>query len=227
MKTASIAAAALVCLSLSCQKPSSEPSPEAPARAAPSVKASAQASAQASAAPEAPSREDEVEGARKYFTDAVLVNQDNRPMRFYSDVIQGKTVIINSFFTSCTGSCLAMAATLAKLQDRLGDRLGNDVFIASISVDAENDTPDKLKAYALKHKAKKGWFFFTGEEAVVGEVVRKLGERVNVPNDHSAIIIAGNDRTGLWKKVFGLAQPEEVIRVVQSVVDDRGEDPPQ
>jgi protein SCO1 len=43
--------------------------------------------------------------AHKYFTDVVLVNQDGKKMRFYSDLIQHKVVIINSFFGTCQTSC--------------------------------------------------------------------------------------------------------------------------
>src|SRR5690242_17232145 len=34
--------------------------------------------------------------AHKYFTDVVLVNQNGEKMRFYSDLLKGKVVIINS-----------------------------------------------------------------------------------------------------------------------------------
>ncbi len=43
--------------------------------------------------------------AEKYFTDVELINQDGKKVRFYSDVLKGKTVIVNAFFTSCTSVC--------------------------------------------------------------------------------------------------------------------------
>lgn len=62
--------------------------------------------------------------AQKYFTDVVLLNQDGEEMRLYSDLLKGKIVVINSFFTSCTGICPVMAKTFAEIQDWLGDRTG-------------------------------------------------------------------------------------------------------
>ena len=59
--------------------------------------------------------------AHKYFTDVELVNQNGEKMRFYSDLIQGKVVIINSFFATCQGSCLPLNQNLAKVQEALGD----------------------------------------------------------------------------------------------------------
>jgi len=39
------------------------------------------------------------------------------------------------------------------------------------------------------------------------------------------IMIVGNERTGLWKKAFALAPPEEIAKVVDSVLNDPGEAP--
>jgi hypothetical protein len=35
-------------------------------------------------------------------------------------------------------------------------------------------------------------------------------------------MIIGNDKTGLWKKVFSLAASESVIPIVESVLNDKG-----
>jgi protein SCO1 len=35
------------------------------------------------------------------------------------------------------------------------------------------------------------------------------------------IMIIGNERTGLWKKAFGLAKSDELISVVESVLNDK------
>ncbi|PYS86052.1 MAG: hypothetical protein DMF70_03020, partial [Acidobacteria bacterium] len=64
--------------------------------------------------------------AHKYFTDLVLLNQNGERMRFYSDLLQGKVVIINSFFATCQGSCLPMNRNLEKVQEALGDHIGKD-----------------------------------------------------------------------------------------------------
>jgi protein SCO1/2 len=157
----------------------------------------------------------------KYFTDVELVNQNGEKMRFYSDLLQGKTVIINSFFATCQGSCLPITRNLEKLQESLGDRLGKDARIISISVDPTVDTPAELKAYSKKFHARPGWYFLTGSKANVDFVLKKLGQFVEEKQDHYNVIIIGNERTGLWKKAFGLAKSEELVKVVDSVVNDQ------
>lgn len=160
--------------------------------------------------------------SQKYFTDVQLVNQDGDTMRLYSDLISGKVVIINSFFATCAGSCPIMAGSFARIQEHLGDRLGKDVILISISVDPVMDTPAKLKEYAGHYHARRGWYFLTGTKANVDFALQKLGQFVEDKNDHLNVIIIGNERTGLWKKAFGLAKPEELISVVDSVLNDKG-----
>jgi protein SCO1/2 len=177
--------------------------------------------ARASAQGAQPSQAAEQSPAQKYFTDVSLVNQDGEPMRLYSDLLRGKVVVIDFFFATCQGTCLPMSRNLQKVQDSLGERLGKDVFLVSISVDPAVDTPARLKEYAKKLNAKPGWYFLTGEKANVDFALRKLGQYVEDKQDHTNIFIIGNERTGLWKKAFGLAKPDDIIKVVDSVVNDQ------
>ena len=159
--------------------------------------------------------------AHKYFTDVVLINHNGEKVRFYTDLLAGKVVIINSFFATCKGVCLPMNRNLEKIQEALGDRIGKDVYIISISVDPTVDTPPRLKEYAKKLNAKPGWYFMTGEKQNVELALKKLGQLVANKQDHLNIFIIGNERTGLWKKAFGLAQSDELLKVVESVLNDK------
>lgn len=160
--------------------------------------------------------------AQNYFGEIPLVDQDGQTRRLYSDLLQGKVVVIDFMFTSCTGACPLMSNNFAKIQDWLGDRLGKDVYLLSVSVDPVNDTPAKLKEYAARFKARPGWYFLTGSKENVDAALHKLGNYVETPEAHQNLFIIGNERSGLWKKAFGLAQPEALIPIVQSVVEDKG-----
>src|SRR4051794_33619736 len=67
--------------------------------------------------------------------DVSLVDQDGKPVHFYSDLVHGKVVMMSSIFTSCTTVCPPLGATFAKVQKLLGDRAGRDVHLISVSVD--------------------------------------------------------------------------------------------
>jgi protein SCO1/2 len=159
--------------------------------------------------------------AEKYFSDVELINQDGERLRFYSDVLKNKVVIINAFFSTCTSVCPPMNRNLEKIQEALGDRLGKDVFLVSISVDPETDTPTRLKEYSRRFHARPGWMFLTGKKENVDWALYKLGQYVETKGDHSTIVIIGNEPKGLWKKALGLAQAEELVRIVEDVINDR------
>jgi protein SCO1 len=161
-------------------------------------------------------------GAAHYFANLTLTDQDGRRVDLYRDLMKGKVVAINSFFTSCAGSCPVMAKAFAHVQEKLGDRVGRDVFLISITVDPATDTPAMLKKYATDWKARSGWTFLTGSSDEVGAALKKLGLFVESRETHQNLILVGNDRTGLWKKLFGLAKPDEITSLIEGVVDDRG-----
>jgi protein SCO1/2 len=154
--------------------------------------------------------------ARAYFTDTVLVDQDGRSHRFYSDLVAGRVVIVNIIFTGCRSSCPIIMGRLVELQDLLGPKRG-DVSILSISVDPVLDTPQALHAYADGLKAGPGWYFLTGAKEAVDTVLRRLGNRASNPEDHSDVIVVGNDASGSWIKLTAIATTEDIARAVLEV----------
>jgi protein SCO1/2 len=159
--------------------------------------------------------------AHKYFSDVELVNQHGQPLRFYSDLLQGKVVVISSFMATCKGACPPKNRNLEKIQDAAGDRLGKDVLILSITVDPNTDTPAKLKDYASAYHAKPGWHFLSGKKENVDWALYKLGQYFADKEQHTNILVIGNEKTGLWKKAFGLAASAELIKVFESVLNDK------
>ncbi len=167
-------------------------------------------------------RANKVEAGRAYFTDVVLIDHEGHEQRLWSDLIQDKTVVISPFFTHCNGVCPKLAASLGKIQEGLGERVGKDVLILSITVDPTRDTPEQVAQYARDVQPKAGWLFLSGAKANVDLALKRLGYYVDQPEAHTNLMIVGNERTGLWKKAFGLAPAAELISVVRSVMEDQG-----
>jgi protein SCO1 len=160
--------------------------------------------------------------AKSYFAGIVLTDQDGRTVKFYEDVMAGRTVVINSFFATCHGSCPVMSGNFVAIQKAFTERLGKDLVLVSITVDPKTDTPEKLRAYAKSVKAQRGWYFLTGPQENVDLALKRLGQYVAEKDDHKNIFLVGNLQTGLWKKAFGLAKPDELVKIVESVLNDRG-----
>ncbi|HET9578077.1 MAG TPA: SCO family protein [Usitatibacter sp.] len=154
-----------------------------------------------------------------YFPDVTLVNQDGERLRFYDDMLRDKVVMINFIFATCEDSCPLETAKLRQVQEQLGERVGREVFMYSISITPEQDTPAVLKEYMRKFKVGLGWQFFTGRAQDILLIRKKLGlvdaagER---PDEHTMSMIVGNDRTGVWMKRSSFDNPKVLARVVLS-----------
>ena len=159
--------------------------------------------------------------ARSYFTDVVLINQDGREMRLYSDLLKDRVVIISAMFTDCEGVCPVTMGNLKKIQKWLGPRLGDDVHLLSLTVDRKTDSPERLKQYAESFKAGQGWHFLTGTPENIDFALRKLGLWVQNREGHASQFLIGNVPTGLWKKAHGMADIDSLLEIVDSVLDDR------
>lgn len=146
-----------------------------------------------------------------YFPNVTLTTQDGAKVRFYDDLLKGKSVAINLFYTSCQDVCPLETAKLVQLQRLFGERMGKDIFFYSIAIDPW-DTPKENKAYAQKFGVGPGWLFLSGKEADIQLLTRKLGlSRASdaVSKDgHSASLMVGNVPNGLWMRNSAMDNPQ-------------------
>jgi len=145
--------------------------------------------------------------ARQYFSDLPLVDHDGRTVRFFTDVLRDRVVAVTFFYTECVGMCPIMNQKLSEVQDLLGERLGKDIYLVSISVDPETDTPVVLRQYRERFEAREGWRFLTGQKKVVEDISRRLGQ-VYDKEAHLPLILVGNVRTAHWAKLRPNASAE-------------------
>ena len=136
-----------------------------------------------------------------YFPNVPLVTQEGKTVLLYDDLIKDKKVLINFIYAGCEKACPLATAKLAQVQRLLGDRVGRDIFIYSITLDPEHDTPEALKAYAEKYGAGPGWLFLTGKPEDIYIVRMKLGERREDKEEHQNIVRIGNGTIGQWMKL--------------------------
>ena len=153
--------------------------------------------------------------------DVELLDQNGRKTHFYTDLVKGRTVVINFIFTTCTTICPPLGATFARVQKELGDKVGRDVRFISISVDPATDTPERLKAWGAKFHAGAGWTFVTGSKPQVDELLRALGASSARREDHSPTILIGNDAHGIWTRTYGLANTSQLVQIINDVIEGK------
>lgn len=155
--------------------------------------------------------------------DVLVVDQNNRKVHFYRDLVQGKTVAINFIFTTCTTICPPLTANFAAVQRKMLKRGEKNLHLISVSVDPENDTPAKLKKYAEMFNAQPGWTFVTGSRSQLEQIWNAFSVTAGNKLDHSPTVAIGNDPRRQWTFASGLNSPEKLAGVIDSMLDHNGE----
>lgn len=157
-----------------------------------------------------------------YFPNVVLDTHDGRKVRFYDDLIKGRIVVINMMYTACTNICPPSTANLLEVQKQLGARLGRDVFMYSITLQPEIDSPAALRDYMKKYDVKAGWTFLTGKRPDIELIRRKLGfYDLNPEVDaslqaHTGMVRIGHDGWDRWSMAPALGTPRQIVRAISN-----------
>lgn len=146
---------------------------------------------------------------------ARVLDQNGKQLNFYTDLIKGKSVAINFVFTTCTAICPSLTATFRKVQQEAQAR-GVEVQLISVSVDPTVDTPERLNDYAKKFKVEPGWTFVTGDKAEIDSVLQALGVAVVNKNDHTPMVLIGNEVADHWTRTYGLSSPATIVNLIES-----------
>ena len=150
----------------------------------------------------------------------VLTTHEGEQVRFYDDLVKDKFVTINMVYTTCKATCPLTTANLVRVQKMLGDRVGRDLFMYSISIDPEQDTPKVLNAYVKTFGVGSGWKFLTGKREDIELLRRRLGfawanqEMDRNKDFHTGNLRYGNEPLMLWGAVPGMAEPEWVSECI-------------
>ncbi|WP_207063468.1 SCO family protein [Motiliproteus sp. SC1-56] len=163
----------------------------------------------------------EEERARNYFTDLPLVTQNGETVRFYSDVLRDRVVLINFIYTNCDQSCPVVTQQLIQVRNMLGERFGKEIFFVSISNDPERDTPEDMREFAQGQGAdEEGWYFLTGKTDYVNQIITKFGQYSPVPEEHSSLLLAGNVQTRHWLKLRPNEPMKSLLYKLNSLADE-------
>ena len=156
----------------------------------------------------------------RYFPNIELSTHEGKKVRFYDDLIKDKIVVINFMYAECEGICVPITRNLKRVQNLLGRRVGRDIFMYSITLKPEDDTPDKLKHYMKMHRIKPGWTFLTGKPDEISTLRRKLGfsdSKAKLDKDltnHIGMVRYGNEARQWWAMCPGQANPPWIVESI-------------
>ncbi|KVD76351.1 hypothetical protein WS62_31915 [Burkholderia sp. ABCPW 14] len=146
-----------------------------------------------------------------------LVRDDGKTVSLVDELNDGRPVVLTFIYTSCTTVCPMISKTFEELQSELGsDR--DKVHLVSISIDPEEDTPQRLKSYAARFDAGPEWQHYTGtvEASVATQRAFNVyrGDKMN----HTPVAFLRAAPGKPWLRIDGFATPTELLSAYRDLV---------
>lgn len=121
---------------------------------------------------------------------------------------RGKPLVVNLVYTACTHTCPLIVQTLYHAVEVAQDALGPDSFsVLTIGFDSDQDTPARMRAYALSQGVDlPNWRFLSAERATVEKLSADLGF-IYFPSprgfDHLAQTTVIDPQGRVYRHVYG------------------------
>lgn len=144
--------------------------------------------------------------------DVKIVRQDGKKLTFIKELDDGRPVILNFVFASCSAICPMLSHTFSSVQSQL-IKEGKPIHLMSISIDPENDTPATLTEYSQKFKAKHpAWDFYTGSMESSISIQKAFDAYRGDKMNHSSVILMRAKPGKPWHRLEGFATADKVMR---------------
>jgi protein SCO1 len=149
--------------------------------------------------------------------DIALVRSDGAHVKLAQELDDGRPVLLDFIYTTCTTTCPVMSLTFAEVQRRLGPQ-ATKVKMVSVSIDPEEDTPRRLTEYAKHFRAGAQWTFYTGTLQASIAVQRAFdvyrGDKMN----HVPATLFRGAPGQPWVRLDGLATPDNLLGELRPVL---------
>jgi protein SCO1/2 len=144
-----------------------------------------------------------------------LVRADGKTVALPAELDDGRPVVLNFIYTSCTTICPLSSQVFEQFQESLGAGRGG-VHMVSISIDPEQDTPARLRAYAAQFHAGPGWNHYSGSIAAVVTVQKAFNAYLGDKMSHTPLTLMRAAPGKPWVRLDGFARAEDLLAERQS-----------
>ncbi|MBE2887627.1 SCO family protein [Geobacter anodireducens] len=142
--------------------------------------------------------------------DVTLINQDGKKVRFKELVESNRPLVVDFIFGTCTTICPVLSATYTNLQTKLGADM-KKIHLVSVSIDPENDTPQVMREYLARYRAKPGWDFLSGSRRDIDRVMNAFNSYFRNKMDHKPLTFIRSPADGKWTRIYGLISNVELM----------------
>ena len=152
--------------------------------------------------------------------DVKLVRDDGTTVELGRELDDGRPVVLNFIYTTCTSVCPLTSQTFADLQRKLG-AARDSVHLVSISIDPEQDTPARLRAYAEKFGAGPQWQHYTGTAAASLAAQRAFNAYRGAKMNHAPVTLVRTAPGKRWIRIDGFATADQLLGELRAAVATR------
>jgi protein SCO1/2 len=146
-----------------------------------------------------------------------MLRADGTKAAFPQELDDGRPVILNFIYTSCTAICPVTTQVFSQVQGKLG-KDAVKVHMVSISIDPEYDTPARLSEYAKKYGAAKDWQFYTGTVEASIALQKAFDTYRGDKMNHIPVTYLRAAPGKPWVRLDGFAKPDEVVHEYHGAV---------
>lgn len=149
--------------------------------------------------------------------EVTLVRTDGAKVSFPTEINDGKPVVLNFVYTTCTAICPILSQTFSEFQSRLGPDAGK-LHMVSISIDPEQDTPERLAQYAKRHNAGPQWIHYTGTVEASVKLQRAFQAYYGDKMNHRPAVFMRAAPGKPWVRLDGFTTPDDLLKEYRELV---------
>lgn len=146
-----------------------------------------------------------------------LVRADGARTYLPEAIDDGKPVVLNFIYTTCTAICPILSQSFAEFQRQLGPERDR-VHMVSITIDPEQDTPRRLADYAKRFDAGPQWAFYTGTAAASLSMQRAFQANFGDKMHHRPVTFMRGAPGQKWVRLDGFASPAQLMAEYRKLV---------
>jgi protein SCO1/2 len=138
--------------------------------------------------------------------------------------LKGKTLVMVMIYTTCKTACPRLVADMRNIEHKIPTNKLADLQFVLISIDPKNDTPERLKAFAIDNfMDDPHWTFLQGNQSAVREFANVLAVKYKqispIDFSHSNIISVFDKNGELVHQQEGLGVDNEatIAKIMETV----------
>lgn len=158
--------------------------------------------------------------ARYRMPDVTVVDTSGRAVRLPQSMEADVPVLVNFVYTTCSTICSTQTATLAELQRQIAAR-GARAHFVTFTIDPQNDTPQRLAAFARQFSIERDWDFYSGSYDELVRVQEAFDVYRGSKASHPPVILMRRSGQAPWVRVEGFATPADLLAVYQKLPASR------